>query len=546
MVCLDWGYGSFRMMTRKEKFERDLRLLRCALWMMPLLAVKEMERITEIDENRCYQLLGELIERSLVTRTTIGRAGGKRYRYWLTSKGVDLVAKETRSTITWQVTERGVGWLMRRLPMVEAFYALVPGLLAHDGVRIGSRVMVVDESGEELQWIDFTPDLMVFEFHWMQSGEIHAVVRYENGAWFCLVWVGSMVTEHMLREKARLAGDQLDGKFQACGWIILGFDDLAARLATEFWTGHDVLAMSSDGHVVREMRPGIFTWSFLGEEAIPARLGRPENLVNWLDKKSNQYKVEMEVLNEPLNYAMFRFIGEWYGPTPAHLRKRFGESYRAAVRALQRAGLVAKLDGGFYLTVPGDRTAAQMDRVSPKSVRNRMQSYLHEDGAYRRQQQRHNCALLDVYQKLRDQGVDAYGGWRTRRTAHDGVQVVPDATVLLRRPYDPSVILFLELEFTATTAAAIEDKRRPYLSVEWNRGKPIPIGQLWVFETSQAEEAYRRTRGSELALTVVLDEFLESSSWSTHETWQIDQDRVPINDLVYMLDEDYIHPWELQ
>ena len=335
MVMLDWEHENFLRVTHMNMWERDLRLVLWLLWMMPLLEPKEMERITGFSENRCYKVLRELSKRRLVIREAMGRSGGKRFRYWLTRKGVLLVAEQTRCPIAWQVTETGVGWLIRRLPMVEAFYALAPKLMRHEGVKVDLPVILTMDPDGSGTTMEFTPEMKIYDFCWMSKDEIHAVVRFENKAWFPLVWVGSMVPEHQLIEKGKIAVQQLAGRVEPAGWAIVGFDRLAASLAAEFWPADNVLAVSTDGHIERKMHPGAFTDTALREEAKPARLGRPENVANWWRKTSKQYKPEMEALNSPLTYAIFRFIAEFYGPTPAQLERRFGTSYRAAVRALK-------------------------------------------------------------------------------------------------------------------------------------------------------------------------------------------------------------------
>ncbi len=543
MVMLDPESNDF-ITSPEQRFERDLQLMRNALWMMPLLDTKEMARTTGFSENRCYRLLRELMERKLVTRATMGRAAGKRFRYWLTEKGVRSVADETGCPVPWQVAEAGIGWLVRRLPMVEAIYALAPQLMSHAGMLIDQPVyMSTLPDGSDLSVIHFPPDLRMVEFCWIRSGEIHAVVTYENGSWFALVWVGSMVTEHMLKEKGELAVGQLDGTFEPAGWVVVGCDRLATRMAAEVWPAENVLAVSADGEVAREMRPAPFTRSVLGEPTKLVRLGRPQNVSNWWDAKSRQYRPAMAALNGSMQYETFRFIAEWYGPTPAQLERRFGPSSRAAVRALRQAGLVVKLDGGFYLDWLGERTVARMDRVSPARVTGRMNAYLHENGAYRENQQRHNRTLVDIVQKLSEMHISAYGGWRVRRTAPDGTQVVPDVAALLdlgsRR-----VTAFMELEFTARRPVQMEGKRAPYVAVQRLQRKPI--AQLWLVADPETEAIYRRSRrSSEPMLTAVLEDFLQGSSGFMGDNWRVNEARVNIYEVVYMMEgDDHAFIWE--
>ncbi len=537
MVMLDWEFQN-RKVTSTKAWLRDLMLIRWLLWMMPLLEPKEMACVTGFDENRCYKLLRELMAKKLAIRQAMGRHKGKRFRYWLTTRGARLVADETGMEVPWQVTERGIAWLVRRLPIVEAFYDLAPNLLRHEGVKLSPVVALTTEPDGSGDTAEFTPDLKICDFRWIEKGEIHAVVVYENRAWFPLVWVGTMVSESELKRDGTLAVEQLaDRGLEPAGWVVVGSDHLAARLAAEFWPVDNVLAASTDGRVEWEMRPEPFTLP-LSEKATSARLGRPENLVNWWNKDSKQYKPEMGALDSPMHYQIFRFVAEWCGPTPAHLERRFGESYRAAVRELRKAGLVAKIGGAFYLHSLGELTVAHMDRVSPQSVKGRLDVYLKKDGVYRNQQQRHNRSLLDVVQKLSDQGVYAYAGWRVRRTARDGTQVVPDAAVYLKRRDELSIIAFMELEFTARTPLRIERKRGPYLTVQWDRMEPIP--SLWLLADAEMEERYRRHGlPSEPILTAVLDDFLKSGSSYSEPNWRNGDDWVPIYEVADMAVETY-------
>ena len=350
MVMDHWEYARFQAGDARAARELDMRVVRWLLWMMPLIEPNEMASVTGLGANWFYQLLSALREEGLVVRASMGRALGKRYRYWLTTKGVCRVAAETGSPIAWQVTEAGVGWLMRQLPMVEQFYALAPTLMSCAGVTAERATWEEIYAGRDVR--DFTPDLQMREFSWCGKGVIHAVATYENDAWFPLVWVGSMATEHQLREKAKSAMRQLHGGSKPAGWVTVGFDRLAAKLAAEVWPADNVLAVATDGHVERAMRPGSCTPPPSAAVA-PQRLGRPDNLTNWWNMRSKQYRPELAALNGPMAYAIFRFIAEWCGATPAQLERRFGPSSRAAVRALRKAGLVAKLGGKFYLDWPG-------------------------------------------------------------------------------------------------------------------------------------------------------------------------------------------------
>ena len=518
-------------LIQREQLEQDMRQIRRILWTMPLLSLYELAKISGLSQNRCHRILTRLRKKKkpLVARVSLGRRVGVRQRWFLTASGVETVAHETGLPIPWQVTETGLKWLVRRLDMLEAFYQLAPELWGHEGVRIGAPVYLTPDPDEEP--VEFTPDLQMRDFCWIRDGEIHAVVRYQTGAWVALVWVGSMISEHTLRNKGALAIKQLEGGFQPAGWVLVGYDRLAAAQADEFWPASNVLSVTPDGHVEREMRPGPFTWP-LRETAVPAALGRPERIIAWVNRENSP----MGALKSDLNCRVFRFIAEMYGPTVNHLKQKFGEAYRAAVRALKRAGLVVKIGGSFYLGRLGELAAAQMDRVTPKSVRSRFDAYLKEDGLYRKQQERHNRAVIDVVLKFEQQQVEAFGGWRCRRAIPQDTQVVPDGALCLRRLNGTSVVAFLEVEFSGRTPVRIEKKVAPYPAVETFFGELIP--SAWLLEDPNVERRYSVETEHMLALTGVLDEFLEGTSWGPDSVWRLGRRNEPIDELVYLFDTD--------
>lgn len=509
MISLDWEYENAFRRSVQEMLERNLRLTLWLLWMMPLLDVKEMAAIIGFSENYCYELLSVLRDRKLVVRTTMGRAKGQRYRHWLTREGVLKVADETGEPIPWHLSETGIKWLVRRLPLVEAFYGLVSRLWSMEGVRVDRPVRLLDGRGT----IAFDPHLRMFKFSWVREGGIHAVVQYENTAWIALVWVGNMITEHNLKEKGQLAVQQLDERYTPSAWVIVGYDRLAAQQAAEFWPGANVLAVSADGRLERKMEPGPFSEP-LWERAQPANLGRPQRVAAWLDR--NQ---AMLALNEPTAYAIFRFIAEWHGPTPSQLKWRFGESYRAALRKLRKAGLVVTLDGAYYLTRPGMRAVANMDRVSAQDVFNRSEVYLKEDGAYRRQQEYHNQALISVAFHLWNHHYDTFAGFRGRRNIEGVTQVAPDAIVCMDQEFDITCRVYLELENTAEYDAGLWDKSNTYRLLEAYMDDWVPL--LFIVSSDAAEQRLQAGAADlRLMLTTTYDRFFEGPLVGDDSVWR--------------------------
>ena len=213
----------------------------------------------------------------------------------------------------------------------------------------------------------------------------------------------------------------------------------------------------------------------------------------------------MLALNGYRTYRLFRFIAQWPGVTPKQLTPWFPETCRALLRSLRRAGLVAKLEGGFYLDRAGIFAVARMDRVSWQSVHGRLGAYLKDDGVYRRQQARHNRAIVDVMEALQARGGLAYGGWRAVRNIPGLTLVNPDLVVLEERDDAPIEESFVEVEFTARTPSQIEAKLAPYRLAQQNTGNAIPC--LFLVEDDRIRQRYASI-GAGLIDVKTLQQFL--------------------------------------
>ena len=484
-------------LTPVQAFERDRALVRHSLWMRPLQDVQVLTTTTGLSLDRIYRVLKNLRRHGLATRASLGRAGGVRQRWWLTTQGVLRTADELGRPIAWQVTENGLRWLIRRLPAVEAFYGIAPRLFSHPDVLTPHQIYQTPDPNEPP--IEFTDDLKLLEFEWIRDGEIHAVAHYDNGAWIPLIWVGSMVSGTVIKRKAEHARQQLADGLHPAGWLIVCDDRLAAKQAADAWTDDNALVMIVGRPAFRQMRPSAFTLRSLQETSAPRDLGAPEAIVTWLQQDSG-----MLALNGTAAYNMLRFIAQFPAATPQQLALGFGGAYRALLRPLRRASLVVRLDGGYYLDRAGILGVAHMDRMSWQSVHARLGSYLKEDGVYRRSQARHNRAVIDVVLTLYGRNHLAYGGWRAVHNIPGVTQVIPDVVVLTERDgaFHES---FIEVEFTARRPAQIEAKLEPYQLVLQHTG--VRIACLFLVEDAPTRQRYA-SAGAGLVNALTLREFL--------------------------------------
>ena len=459
-------------LTPLQELERDKSLVRRWLWMMPLQSVQELTVTTGLGEDRVRRLLKNLWRRGQVTRASLGRMMGVRQRWWLTTQGVEITGKELARAFPWQVTENGISWLIRRLPSVELFYAIASRLWGRADVSTPHDVYTNPDPDSDP--ITFTEDLELVDFQWMRDGEIHAVARYDSGAWLPLIWAGDAASGAVLAEKANKARNQLDDGLRPAGWVVACGDEPTGHLAARQWTDENALVVVPDQLAARSMAASGYTGRYLMETSLPSTLGSPEAIVNRLKEGS-----PMVALNGACAYQMFRFIAQWPGATPRQLEQGFGPGYRAALRPLRRSGLVERLDGGFYLTRAGILEVAHMDRIAWQSVWSRLGAYLNPGGAYRRGQQRHDRALVDVVLALSRRSYEPHAGWRARINIPGVTQIVPDICALMSQDGGRRTV-FLEVEFTARTPAQIERKLEPYRLVQQHTGQGIMC--LWLVQ----------------------------------------------------------------
>ena len=502
----------------RAKWVRDVLKVRHALLENPWSDVIDLAAITGLKRDRCYKILTVLLGKGdgqpvQVAREKLGRAYDACFRYILTENTL-LSMAGTAGRIPWPASAAGIKTQLERLPMIEAANALLPDLWAHEGVEQGRWVLT---TGFYEEAFHCESGLRLDTILWQRGGDIDAVAWYEGGLWVAMVWVGTMMTEHMLERKASRAMAQLEGAHEPAAWVLVGYDRLAARLAAECWPSDHVLAVSVDGHLERRMTPGKFT-RWWGTLEYTRRLGRPERA---LQSVANDPDHAMLALNGPGRYGMLRLLGEWMDVTPRQLKQRLGDTYRAEVRSLKTAGLAHKEKGVFKLTRKGVLTLAAMDRVSAQGIRQRTEKYLTEGGQYRGQQRRHNTAVIDAYVRFGWDEIAAFAGFRCLRqfTDSQGVgRVSPDLVVCLDSADQTSLKVYVELELTDGAPSEIRGKLNPYIRLQALLGRPVLL--LFIArDEAAAREVQRQGEQLKGLLTTTVDRFMAGSSWGYESVW---------------------------
>ena len=488
-------------LTPLQALEVDKATVRHWLWRMPLQSAHELTTTTGLTLDRIYRVLKNLRRHGLVTRASLGRARGVRHRWWLTTRSVLQTAGRLGRPIPWQVTETGLRWLVRRLPAVEDVYAVAPGVWSRPDVLTPREIFLTPDPDEPPTI--FSDDLKLVGFEWIRDGEIHAVAHYANGAWIPMIWIGSMVSGTVIQRKGEAARGQLQDGMRPAGWVIVCDDDLAAKQAADAWTDVNALVLTANGKGLRQMRPSTFSLSPLHEKALPRDLGAPEAIVEWLEKDGT-----MLALNGFAAYDIFGFIAEFPGAKVRQLATIWGQGYRAILRPLRRTGLVVCLDNGFYLGRAGILAAAHMNRISWQSVESRVGIYLKSDGVYRRNQARHNTAVVDVAVAVIQRQSEVFGGWRAVHTISGVTQVIADAVTLLEDDDGVRKERFIEVEFTARTWSQIEQKLSPYRLVLQHTGNCLPV--CFLVEDERIRQRYA-VLGEGLIDVMTLTAFLTDS-----------------------------------
>ena len=365
---------------------------------------------------------------------------------------------------------------------------------------------------------------------------VKSSLHYADGPWFVLLWLGPETTYHEMRRRFQLVRDVpgatrhigLDRRLTPTGWVMVCADRLVAAQAAELWPGDDALVVTADGHVERTMRPVDFSLR-VRQEVESHKLGRPEQARRWAQKSPT-----IQGLNHGFRYQVFRFISQLRAATPAQLNRKFGEAYGGAVRVLLKRGLIVKLDGGFYPTRRGINALVDIDGVDHDIVSGRLSSFLTRDSEYRQLQQRHDRALVDVTLKFESEGVEVFAGFRHLVHYEGTTQVAPDAVICLTRKGGRTLLVNVELEFTAIYRKRRQKKLRPYLGVDLVTDEPGV--SLWIFEHRWVADLYAKEGEFILMMTSTFDEFLAGTSFGPHSAWRMYGDRQPIDDLPRIMD----------
>ena len=407
----------------------------------------------------------------------------------------------------WTATSRGIETSLRRLAMLEPFYALAPDLLRSGRVR---RPPNGAAASREARMTDFR--LL------RRGGFYHAVARYGNDIWTPFTYAGLHATERVLRRKDqhrfwgvdcysheedrylrignRLFYENADQEVEPSAQIVVASDAWARELARQTLSGNTpTLFCTPDGRCTPavELRTSRDLVSDPAEHPV---VGRPEAANLWLRDNPDlaaidgrtAHRLFMTVCQFPAMRASW--LAEVVRGSPAEVRRH--------LRRFVETGLVTVFDGRHYLSEMGMRRAANMSRVLPGIIKSRHGPYL--DRWYREHEERHNDGVNRLLVQFAREGVEAVAGWRGEVNVPGLTQVRPDLLLLVREGPFGEGTYYLEFERRAVQMWQVAEKLGPYRRMA-AAGRPLPL--LMVCETERALVNFREARGTLPMLSVL-------------------------------------------
>ena len=487
--------------TIKREFWVMERLLE-----MPFASAADLAGLGEHTMSQCRKTLDVLERHGDVECSKRGATIRKQNRYLLTSPGVRKVRDKTGASLGWYTVEPGARDLDPRMSMVEQFYRILPMLRSAAGIRARMDGDIVGAN----------PRLR--RFIWLRHDSYHAIVEFENGVWFVLIWSGIWSTAEVLRRKwdDRLKGsmvhrprvewgsdDELPMEARPSAWVIVGQDHWAAQVAFQETAPEDdrfTKMVFVDGENIGAVFLPSPSEDRIVENTPGREVGEPARVLRRL--KENEQEA---AINAKFPFGVFRTITEYHGCTAAQVENLLGnaDDVTPALRNLVAAGLVVMLEGRFYLTELGWRRSVKVDRASSGRGKHRLASFITEEDHTRKRYRRHDSAVIDLAIQFRRHGMPVANGWRAVLNVPNVTQVAPDLVVCVGDGPFGNAWHYLEFERSATEPAAVERKLRPYIRM-MDMGISLPL--LVVCEQRTAEEVFwAKGRGLPMLTTTLAE-----------------------------------------
>ena len=238
-------------------------------------------------------------------------------------------------------------------------------------------------------------------------------------------------------------------------------------------------------------------WSPVGN---PLRVIRPDNGPHPED-----------FLGRVVPSRILDLVEEWHGLRVRDLGRLLGRSRKEVQEAVARMvqdQWLQDVEGMLYLGRQGVLYVAGRDRVSPGSVRTRVDNAVRQDHKKVGSQRRHTTAVNETMVRLCKAGITPHAGWRATMDL-GSTQLAPDLAIVLETALGSSIYC-IEVERTAKHPEKVSDKIHPYRTAfedgELTGMAGKVAGVIFIVELPSAEDLFQRLgQGLPLVTTTLRD-----------------------------------------
>ena len=522
------------------------------LTMCPWLSTRNLKGLTDIGVSSINRALDKYYKSGFVVSRMIGR-GSKAVRRWiLTSEFLELYYSvdhvhgpaggpdghrhyapysldSTHEHIPWHLREAGVRTLYGRLEPHIYFYEL-----AGQVFREGGQVLLEYVKGETPKLTQWAP---------IRRGQlVEAVAVYENEhdrfvVVFC--WLGKQLKVRRMLEKwdyrfANLTGtsraremmrpanmfdtpDPPDPDFddtpQPSLYVMVGQDEYIVRRAMDLiprggYLHENAFSWWVGGHPCRKIAESGRAWpgaDYLYEELNDFALGEPQDAVLPAGDGGRDGYPDPTVLSLVLPYRILSIAEEWAAILEEDAEELLGVedgSVPGAFQSLKEAGLLTQVEEVYYPSPFSMKLLAAVNRISPKTIENRLRTYLDESMQRHHHDLTHNRGVLEIVRILHRHGIKVHGAFRDVHHLQEVTQIQPDGVLYADGRWGPG-LYFVEYERSATTPEAVTTKLRTYRRL--NRSG-IQINVIWITDTRVAADRFLLRAGNINVMATTLEE----------------------------------------
>lgn len=529
------------------------------LWHMPWLSVAETEIVTGLRSSPAQRLIEDGLNQGLMKENKLGGSRPAMARFSLTRPGIQYVREQCDLLLEWQATERGLEELKGLFRFVDATYHVVIRFFQSNAALLPSTLPIDPSDDPELIHLNEKTRLM--QFHWLRTRKRgfrpHALAHYLSEDSHT-VTLPTYLYGYPHRARKPLPG--LPGLYgdlpttpslwygskaaSPLGPLVLAIDPFAAHCAqTELVLDLPSAIITTDMEVYRQLDP-VLPFGKVAVAGNKARtIGWPETVI------------ERDAVAAALNGSTNRKIHEFIENFPAALRNQVAVEVgrgRDEVKSVVDSWLKEDLNifqnfdnqRPLYLGRVGNDASKKRERLDESDFPSDHSTYLKPDGKYRRQQEGHNRALVEIHLRCGELGIfSVQGRRRIINLPEANTRVAPDLYVRLPLGYGKFLWVALEFERSATSTDSMENKRRGYLALR-ERSRLLRVLLITDKDTQGRMTAQERADRLEAMfgdfpiLTTTLAQFLSGPSFGPESVWRSKGQKVSLDYLSVVGEEE--------